>query len=100
MSSQAIAWLRNSLKNVDSEQEQSAYGLNSVEGVIVLKVWKGSPAVRNNGIKKGDVILEVADQKTSNLKAFFRANAANNNEELKLLVMRDQSEIELNISIK
>ena len=47
-----VAWLRNNLKNVDSEQEQSAYGLNNQEGVIVLKIWNHSPAVKNNGLKR------------------------------------------------
>jgi len=55
-----VAWLRNNLKSVESEQEQSAYGLNSAEGVIVLRIWKASPAVQGDGIKKGDVILEAA----------------------------------------
>lgn len=99
-SSPILAWLRNNIKSVDSEQEQSAYGLNSSEGVIVLRVWKHSPAVKNNGIKKGDVILEASGQKVKTVKVFFQINAKNKSDELDLLIMRNQSEKEIRIRVK
>ncbi|MBJ2175961.1 PDZ domain-containing protein [Aureibaculum sp. A20] len=98
--SNSIAWLRNNLKNVDSEQEQSAYGLNSAEGVIVLSVWNQSPAVKNNGIRKGDVILSVNGKKVKSVKDFFKINVANKSDNLDLKVMRNQQELELTINIK
>jgi len=96
-----VAWLRNTLKSVSSEQEQSAYGLNTAEGVIVLKTWNHSPAVKNNGIKKGDVILKVNNVKLKNIKDFFIALKNNNTLELiDVVVMRNQSELPLKISFK
>ena len=96
-----VAWLRNTLKSVSSEQEQSAYGLNTAEGVIVLKTWKHSPAVQNNGIKKGDVILEVNNIKLKNIKDFLIELKNNNKLEfLDIVVMRNQSELSLTIRFK
>ncbi|WP_117882453.1 PDZ domain-containing protein [Aureibaculum luteum] len=99
-SSATVAWLRNEIKSVDSEQEQSAYGLKTPEGVILLKVWNQSPAVKNNGLKKGDVILEAAGKKVNTVKDFFKINVANTSDELELLIMRNQTEKKLTIKIK
>lgn len=99
-SSPVVAWLRNSLKSVDSEQEQSAYGLNNAEGVIVLRIWSHSPAVKDGGIKKGDVILKAAGEKVKNVQDFFRINTENTSDEITLVVMRNQSEKELIIKTK
>ncbi|AIY11748.1 PDZ domain-containing protein [Cellulophaga baltica] len=98
--SPTIAWLRNDIKSVSSAQEQSAYGLNTAEGVIVLKVWSQSPAVQNNGLRAGDVILSASGKKTGTVKDFFVISAANTGAELKLLIMRNQSEQELIIKTK
>lgn len=88
-----VAWLRNNLKNVDSEQEQSAYGLPSAEGVIVLKVWNDSPAVKNNGLKKGDVILQAGGKPVTNITDFFKINLAHDKSKpMQLTIMRNQSE--------
>lgn len=95
-----VAWLRNNIKSVESEQEQSAYGLNTPEGVIVLRVWNQSPAVKNNGIKKGDVILEASGQKVKSVKDFFRINAENKTDKLDLLIMRNQSEKRITVNTK
>ena len=98
--SQTIAWLRNQIKSVESEQEQSAYGLNTAEGVIVLKIWKPSPAVQNGGIKNGDVIIEAGGQKVATVKDFFRINVENKTDRLDLVVMRNQSEQKITINTK
>ena len=99
-SSPVVAWLRNDIKSVDSEQEQSAYGLNSAEGIIILRIWKPSPAVQNNGIKKGDVILEAGGKKVKNIQDFFKINVENKTDMLDLVVMRNQAEKEIRIRVK
>jgi hypothetical protein len=95
-----VAWLRNELKNVESEQEQSAYGLNTAEGVILLRVWNNSPAVKNNGLKKGDVILKAAGKKIKTVKDFFKVNVENKSDKMDLLIMRNQSEKKITIHTK
>ncbi|GJM34979.1 MAG: peptide-binding protein [Saprospiraceae bacterium] len=100
-SSPTVAWLRNDIKSVDSKEEQSAYGLNTPEGVIMLGVWKGSPVAQDAGLKIGDVILEVDGEKVKNVKAFFNVlKAKNQAETLKVLVMRNQAEHALTIRVK
>ncbi len=99
--SPTVEWLRNSLKSVDSEQEQSAYGLKSAAGVIILGVWNKSPAVQNNGLKKGDVIIEVEGKPIATIKDFFTINQNYQNEgKLTVVVMRNQSEKKLTIQTK
>ena len=99
--SPTVEWLRNSLKSVDSEQEQSAYGLNSPHGVIVLGVWSKSPAVENNGLKKGDVIIKAAGKTVKNVKDFFTIDQElQQGEKLEVVVMRNQAEKILSIKTK
>ncbi|MFB9052672.1 PDZ domain-containing protein [Formosa undariae] len=91
-SSPVVAWLRNNIKSVESPQEQSAYGLNSAEGVIILSVWKNSPAAQDNGIKKGDVILQADGKPVKTIQDFFKINVENTTDEMDLVIMRNQSE--------
>ena len=90
--SPTLAWLGNEIKSVESPQEQSAYGLAKAEGVIILKIRKDSPAVINNGLQKGDVILEAAGRKVKTIKDFFQVNLENKSDILDLVIMRNQSE--------
>ena len=99
--SPVVAWLRNELKTVDSEEEKSAYGLNSAEGVIVLKVWKSSPAVLGNGIRMGDVILEVEGIKVTNTIEFLtETRKFQNVGKMDIVVMRNQKSEPLSIALK
>ncbi len=95
-----VPWLGNSIKSVESMQEQSAYGLSKAEGVIVVSIRKDSPAVKNDGLKKGDVILEAAGKKVRTVKDFFQINLDNKTENLNLLIMRNQSEKNITIKTK
>ena len=95
-----VAWLRNNIKSVESEQEQSAYGLNTAEGVILLSIWKQSPAVKNGGLKKGDVIIEASGKKIKTVKDFFQINVENKTDKLDLVIMRNQSEKKITINTK
>ena len=100
-SSTIVAWLRNNIKGVDSKEEQSAYGLSSTEGVIVLSVWNGSPVAHEGGLKKGDVILEVEGSKVKDVKDFFTILKDKNQlEELVMVVMRNQSELTRSVKVK
>lgn len=91
-SSPIVQWLRNDIKSVDSQEEQSAYGLSTPEGVIILKVWRGSPAVQNEGLKKDDVILEVEGETIKTVKDFFTILKEKNQDPiLQVKVMRNQA---------
>ncbi len=96
-----VSWLRNEIKGVDSMEEQSAYGLNTAEGVIILKMWKGSLAFEGDGLKNKDVILAVEGEKVKNVKEFFGAlKKYNYTETVTMLVMRNQAEQELTVRVK
>ncbi|MGQ1784588.1 MULTISPECIES: right-handed parallel beta-helix repeat-containing protein [unclassified Saccharicrinis] len=99
--SATVSWLRNEIKGVDSMEEQSAYGLNSAEGVIILKMWKGSLAYKGDGLKSKDVILAVEGEKVNNVKEFFGAlKKYNYTETVQMLVMRNQAEKKLTVRVK
>ena len=48
------------IKSIETLGEQSATGLPSIEGVLVLAVAPDSPAERA-GLRPGDVILRIVD---------------------------------------
>lgn len=98
--SPVVAWLRNAIKSIDSEEEQSAYGLSTPEGVVILKVWNRSPAVQNKGIKKGDVIIQSAGKKVKNVKDFFKIITRNKSKKLDLVIIRNQTEKKITINTK
>jgi S1-C subfamily serine protease len=101
VTSPTIAWLRNNIKSVESKEEQSAYGLNTPGGVIMVSIWKGSPVVQEGGLKRGDVILEVEGAKVKDVKSFLKILKENNESEtLNIVVMRNQSEQNLMIHLK
>lgn len=66
--------------------------------MIVLGIWNKSPAVENNGLKKGDVILMAAGKPVKNVKDFFTINQnLQKGEKLEVVVMRNQAEKILSI---
>jgi hypothetical protein len=101
ISSPIVDWLRNKIKSVESKEEQSAFGLDTAEGVLVLRVWSGSPASQEGGLRQGDVILELEGEKVKNIKEFFAIlKEKYRSETLQVVVMRNQTEQELMIKLK
>lgn len=100
-SNTVVSWLRNEIKSIDSKEEQSAYGLNTPEGVIILKVWNGSYAAQGDGLKNKDVVLAVEGEKVKNVLDFFSTlKKYNYTESVKMLVMRNQAVQELTVKVK
>jgi len=64
-------WKGATLKSIESLGEQSAAGLASIAGVLVLKVDEGSTAYQN-GLRIGDVIIGCQDKKVDHLADFQR----------------------------
>ncbi len=98
--SPAVEWLRAKIKSVDSKEEQSAYGLDNTNGVIILRIGAHS-IVGKSGLKSGDVILKAQGETIKDIKHFFYF--LKNNNELKTLdieVMRNQREQQLNIQLR
>ena len=59
-------WLGGTLKNIETLEEQSASGLHSLDGIIVLKV-KDKSKLAASGITDGDVIVGIDGEKVKNI---------------------------------
>ncbi|SMP55683.1 PDZ domain-containing protein [Neorhodopirellula lusitana] len=95
-SAQTTTWLGATLNDLSGE-EFSAYGVSKDEGgVAVLKVGKRSEATAA-GLRKGDLIQQVNGNATINIKQLLRA-VRRADGSLTLRVVRNQQEIEVNVS--
>ena len=68
---QTYKWYGATLKNVETEGEQSAAGLSETSGIILLEVPVNS-AFAKSGLKVGDVILYCQDVKSKTSNNCFR----------------------------
>jgi S1-C subfamily serine protease len=59
-------WLGGTLKNIETPEEQSAFGLHSIDGIIVLKVEDQSELAKS-GMIDGDVIVGIEGEEVMNL---------------------------------
>ncbi|WP_405603932.1 PDZ domain-containing protein [Polaribacter sp. Asnod1-A03] len=93
-----LTWLGAAVNGL-SGMEFSAYGVSKEDGGIALiKVPKKSKAAKA-GLLDGDLILAVNSKKFMNLKQFFRFMNKIKGSEVILKVVREQKEIEMNISL-
>jgi S1-C subfamily serine protease len=93
-------WLGADIKNVETLGERSAAGLEKGEGVLVMSINSGSLAEKA-GLKKGDVIIKCEDTVTIKMSDLLSSYQGNNwKGQLKLIVYRNQSEREIQISTK
>ncbi|MBU3011346.1 right-handed parallel beta-helix repeat-containing protein [Polaribacter vadi] len=91
-------WLGAAVSGL-SGMEFSAYGVAKEDGGIALiKVPKKSKAAKS-GLLEGDLILTIKGKKVANLKQFFRLIKKVRTSEIALKVVREQKEIEINISL-
>ncbi|MBT3209399.1 MAG: PDZ domain-containing protein [Bacteroidetes bacterium] len=92
-------WLGATLKNIETPEEQSASGLHSINGVIVLKVKEGSK-LSTAGINEGDVIIAVEKKKIKNITSLL-ANYQENlwHGSVKFTIVRHQKEMGIIISV-
>jgi hypothetical protein len=84
-------WLGARVRNIVDVGEMSAYGLESVTGVLVMEVPADS-ALAKAGIQKNDVILSVNGAKTADTSTLLR-QVPELASSYKIAVSRDQKEI-------
>lgn len=76
------------------------FGVEQGQGVVVVNVEKGSTAERA-GVKVGDVIIEADGQKVRNeQELMFAVRELRAGDVLKLKVMRDKKQIDLNVKLE
>jgi hypothetical protein len=92
-------WLGGTLKNVETLAEQSASGLHSMDGVLVLSVnEKGKLAV--SGVTDGDVIVGIDGEKIKNISELLRKHQEKlRHGSLKLSIVRNQNVSEIRIDL-
>jgi serine protease Do len=72
------------------------FGVKNGHGVLVRTVERGSRAEKA-GFRAGDVIVRVNDQPVSDTSDFTRAVHSRNGDSIKVIVMRDRREQNLNL---
>ncbi len=86
-------WQGAVVKNMQTEGEKSASGMDSIRGVLVLSVAAGSQAERI-GLKDNDVILEL-DGKIGNVRDFVKKFSQRRKAGCEITIWRDQTEKKL-----
>jgi len=93
-------WLGVTLKNIETIEEQSAWGLHSTDGVIVIKI-KNKSVLAASGIIDGDVIIKVEGEKIKNISELLIKYQENNwRDSLKLGIVRNQKEREVHVEFQ
>lgn len=88
-------WLGGEIKNVETEEEQSAYGLNTMSGVIITKILKGSKLAQS-GILERDVITSIDNKEINNVNEFMnRYEEIFRYKDIELIIVRNQQQIEI-----
>ena len=92
-------WLGSTVKNVETLGEQSAAGLSSMSGVILLNVHEKSE-LKKYGFQTGDVIIACEGDGIINFADFEKKIKANKvNKELVLVIVRNQKERNISMRI-
>jgi hypothetical protein len=93
-------WLGATIKSIETIEEQSASGLFSMEGVIILKLEKDNKLVKS-GILEGDVIVGFDDEKVANITELLNKYQENLwHGKAVLTIIRDQKEMKIPIELK
>ena len=93
----SAAWQGARLRNIETDGDMSAAGMDSKDGVLLAEVARGSGAEKM-GLKTNDVILKIDGAGVRNLKEFAaRYGQLKKGEDLEVAVWRDQAERTLRI---
>lgn len=87
-------WLGAVVRNVQTEGDKSAAGLDSIRGVLVLQVKAGSEAAEL-GLREQDVIIGLGGPVADVRELVGRLGSRGDRKRVALVVWRDQSELTL-----
>ncbi len=96
-SGKVYQWSGASVKNVETTGEQSAAGLASISGVVLLSIPEKSD-LKKSGFQTGDVIVQVEAAKIENFEQLQHAIQANQHKKaLAVGIIRNQREEKLTL---
>src|SRR5579864_1140281 len=81
-----------------SPQLGDYFGVKNGEGLLVRSVQKGSPA-DSAGLRAGDVVIRVGDQKITDRGDWTEALRSNKNTKIPVVIVRDKKEQTLTMSL-
>ncbi|MCK5100422.1 MAG: Do family serine endopeptidase [Desulfobacteraceae bacterium] len=91
-------WLGISMQNITKEIADY-YDIEQGQGVLIAEVFKDHPADKA-GIKPGDVLIEIDDQKINSAKELSRAIAGfGSDKKIKVTIVRKEKRITKNIKL-
>ena len=85
-------WLGAVLKNMSTEGERSATGIDRVRGIIIISTEDNSP-LKKAGIAPNDVLLKYDNVETNNWRDFQKeVSKSKKGSQIKLTIFRNQKE--------
>ncbi|MGB3005148.1 MAG: PDZ domain-containing protein [Chitinophagaceae bacterium] len=81
------------VKNLTTPGEQSATGMNTIRGVLVVEVKAGS--VASKFLQANDVILKYNSRQVNNLQDLKEAQIAVNGADTEVVIFRNQKEVKI-----
>ena len=92
-----VKWLGGVIKNIETKEEQSAYGVNNKEGVIIVKASQKSK-LSQHGVLAGDVIVTINHNTVKDITTLLRAyNKLPDNSNAEFLIIRNQQELKITV---
>ncbi len=90
-------WIGMKVQTIDDAMKE-ALGLEKVSGIVVQKVFNGSPADKH--IKQGDIILSINDKEIKNEASLrFRIATLSVGDTAKIKLRRDKKEYDVNVTL-
>ncbi|MDP4249237.1 MAG: PDZ domain-containing protein, partial [Bacteroidota bacterium] len=94
------SWLGASIKNIETPGEQSASGLPDKNGVLILRVARGSLPDKS-GLQAGDVIRSLEQKPIANTGEMLRVLQLSSwKDKIPATIIRNQQEKKLIIFLK
>lgn len=99
-SSKAVWWLGASIKNIETLGEQSAAGLPDKKGVVLMDFHLPS-ILEKNHLKKGDVIVKMADEQINTVAELLKVyESVKWTGKLTCIIVRNQRYEEIQLFLK
>lgn len=93
-------WLGATIKNIESKEERSAYGLNKTAGVLITEIEDNS-VIKNSKLEVGDVIIGGEGETINNIPDLMRIYSGHNwKGKVSLKIFRNQKDLDLLVQTK